>query len=947
MATRINSTIPYESSGVFFKETDLTVVSNNTGGFSAAAIGLTERGPAFEITSSATFDVRQQRLGGLNLNYPSSYYARQYLQQAANYKEIRILGLEGYTDVKGYAISLALSGTAAAVPGSSPIVLQPSSLMAVLKERPTSMTGRPLISSVLIQAATYVDPISGISTSSATDYLFNIVINYVDSSTDTITCSLRPESKDYIVKKLWHEPFQYGNKGQQTFPLIKNQICPLWVDFVIPSEKTRPSIDKPYSYYLPGSTISQNYLPLLTGNVAFGTTQTYQSATISDAGAKVVSSTVVGATITAQGDITSYWSTGLKAITISGVTGTGNLTLVNGTWIIDNVVYDNVNNETTFDLYDYDSSIAANAPVNPLDTVSQGSTFSNTGTPLAAKYIVPTWEAEVLDFNNVIFQTPITPWFVSDGDSNGDFKKLFRIWSISDGTAANTEIKVEIRNINPTANNGNGSFDLVLRTWDDREDLSNGVVESFSNLNMDELSDNYIVRRIGDGEDFGLKSRYIFIEINSEEQIEADLLPYGVLGYPNSTGNVFSDIQWTLDYDQTKPLTKQTLGLANNNINMFKNVATDSLKYKNISNADAIGKGFHLNPNNNTIFATDQVNTFDFANQNAYKTATGGTIVPSEKVKRSRFVVDFFGGFDGWNVYNERTWGNTLSKDYEALTTAVSILSDKETLDADFTVLVTPDFFLDSDAAACEAVLDMVQQRGDCLYIPDLAYDEASDPQTGADLVTSSNMRSSSTAVYFPWLQINDTDNKKNVWLPPSLLALGTITYVAQNENVWQPPGGSIRTVTNNLIRTRRRMKLDDREILKRASVNPITSFPGSGYEITEVRTTQEQFSALSFIHNRLLLCYAKKVLNQTLRPLLFQLNNDLARNAFVSVVTPIFDRIKKLNGLDEYKVEVLGQDELNDRTTLYGRITITPLYPVEQIIVEFVLNDQGTSFTQ
>jgi hypothetical protein len=142
-------------------------------------------------------------------------------------------------------------------------------------------------------------------------------------------------------------------------------------------------------------------------------------------------------------------------------------------------------------------------------------------------------------------------------------------------------------------------------------------------------------------------------------------------------------------------------------------------------------------------------------------------------------------------------------------------------------------------------------------------------------------------------------------------------------------------------------LKLDDREILKGANINPITLFPGSGYEITEVRTTKENFSALSFIHNRLLLCYAKKVLNQVLRPLLMQLNSDITKDAFLATVRPIFDRIKKLNGLEEYSVEVVDRPELNDRTTLYGKITITPLYPIEKIVIDFVLAESGASFNE
>jgi len=923
MATKITdvSRVPYESSGIYYREVDLTVVSRATGGFSAALIGLTEKGPAFEISNSSTYDDRAFRLGELNPKFPSSYYARQYLEQARSFKEVRVLGLEGYTDQSGFAIALNISGSTAAVPGVSALQLASQSLMCVLKKRKTTVTGRAEITSVSVEAVTYIDPTTNASVTAANDYLFGLRVNYADSTNELIITSLRPDSNDYIVNKFGKDPLD--------IPLIKNNIASLWVDFIIPSVKSRPTITSALGYYLPGSSVPQSTLPLLIGNIGFGTNITLQSANVTN-----VTSTSTKVTVTLQGDVTSWLANG-NYIQITNVSGTGNISTVNNIWIVSEVAV--VSTTTQFTI----NNVSDNLPF-----VIQGPiTFSNANSPQAAEYANPTWESEVLDFSDLAYQTPITPWVVSDGDVNGDFKRLFRFWSISDGKSANTEIKVEIKNINIAGNNGKGSFDVVIRKWDDRDDQEQVKLESFINLNLDPKDDNYILRRIGNGEDFGLRSRFIFVEMNNDEEIPAKSLPWGCFGYPNVSGNKFNDVIWTLDYNKNQPIQKQTLGLSNNVINTFRPIASDQLAFKR--SIGVIGKGFHLNPNNNSSFVTNQTNLFNFAPASIYLDTQNKTVLPQEKVRRNKFVLDFYGGFDGWNVYSERTWGDSTSKDYEALTYAVEILRDKESLDTDFTVLVTPDIYFDTDASACEMVLEMVRERGDALYIPDMSYDPTADVNTATDLVNNSNMKSNSVAIYFPYLQIEDTINKTNVWLPPSILALGTITYVANNEQIWQPPGGAIRTVTNNLVRVRKRLKIPDRELLKASNINPITYFPGSGHEITEVRTTQEYSSALSFIHNRLLLCYAKKVLNQTLRPLLFQLNSQVTRDAFLMTVRPIFDRIKKLNGVEEYSVEIVDRPELNDRTTLYGRINIVPLYPVERIVIDFVLQDSAVSFNQ
>ena len=934
MATNLinASQVPYNSPGVYFRETDLTVISRQTGGFSAAAIGLMEKGPAFEVSNSTSYEDRAFRLGDLNPDFPSSYFAKQYLEQARNYKEVRILGLEGYQDTIGYGITLAGVGSTATdltdINNPEPLTPGPLGLMAILKARSTDITGGAEVVSVVVSAASYKDPLTGGTVSRASDYLFTLTINYKQPTSgsinpDVILLSLRPESKDYIVKKFGTDPLKT--------PLIGSAIAPLWVDFILPSVKSKPTIDLPSAYYVPGTTSAQNYLDITLGETIFGTTFTFQNGTIDG-----ITPTTVNVTVSVTGDVTS-WLTNGSAIEISGVVGTGNIAALNGTFKVASVAF--ASGHTTFLLKDTNTN-------SDITNIISTSVLSNIAVATISKYIIPTWENQVLDFSGLTYTTPQTPWFVTDGDSTGHIKNLFRFWTISDGDSANTEIKVEIKNINTSSNNGDGSFDVVIRQWDDRDDLKQVQLEIYNGCTMQKNSSNYILRRIGDGDEFPLKSRFVFIEMNKTIEIDDDDIPFGCLGYPNITGMKFRDVPWTLDYDKTKTSAKQTLGLANNSINMNSAMFDGYLRLK--SGSTVMGKGFHINPNNNATLTSVQASVFNFASPNIYKDMLGNTVLPTEKVNRNKFVVDFYGGFDGFNIYSTRNWADPSSADYQALQLAINQLSDKEDINSDFTILTTPDINFQDHGPACNLVLDMVNGRGDCLYIPDLAYDADADSNNAVDVLNSSNMLSNNVAVYFPWIQVNDPLNNTPVWMPPSLLALGTITYVSTNEQVWQPPGGSIRTITNNLIRSRRRLNIADREILFTANINPITTFPGSGYEIAGVRTTQFDFSALSFIHNRLLLCYAKKVLTQVLRALLFQLNGQVTQDAFLAVVRPIFDRIKKLNGIADFAVDIVTNDQTAaDKTTIYGKVTIVPLYPVERIVVDFTLADSIVSFNQ
>ena len=109
------------------------------------------------------------------------------------------------------------------------------------------------------------------------------------------------------------------------------------------------------------------------------------------------------------------------------------------------------------------------------------------------------------------FQTPVTPFFVTEL-RGGMVERLFRLISISDGSAANTEIKVSIFNIDPDKN----LFDLGVRVFND-SDKAPVFLERFTNLSMNEASANYIGRKIGTIDNkYPLRSSYIIVEVDEK-----------------------------------------------------------------------------------------------------------------------------------------------------------------------------------------------------------------------------------------------------------------------------------------------------------------------------------------------------------------------------------------------------------------------------------------------
>ena len=154
---------------------------------------------------------------------------------------------------------------------------------------------------------------------------------------------------------------------------------------------------------------------------------------------------------------------------------------------------------------------------------------------------------------------PETPWIFAQhlglpsqwsADSNGDYpvQNLFKVHSLYGAEWDCANVKISIRDVASSTNNFDsyGSFTLEVRSAADN-DANPQVLETYTNLNVDPSSPDYIARRIGDitstwsdienryteQGDFPNVSRYIRIEMDpviDAGTADAQLLPFGFYG---------------------------------------------------------------------------------------------------------------------------------------------------------------------------------------------------------------------------------------------------------------------------------------------------------------------------------------------------------------------------------------------------------------------------------
>ena len=940
----------FVSPGVFTSEKDLTFVTRQVGVTSLGLVGETPKGPAFEPVFISNYDEFISYYGGLNpekfkgtgfQKYELNYIAKSYLTQTNQLYVSRILGVSGYRAGNAWSITL----DSAEDPDTVGQIY--SSGYTTLLTYSASTGGTPV-------SVTFSDP-----------YL---TLLYNDNQIDDLFTGIGLLATGGTISLDSPKYYKSGcNFSGATF------------DMTVTST---------------GSGSTAGYV---TGTTS-GTVVTYSATCLTDIDGAVI------ATLRSRGDYNG------NEELIFDVTGSTDTSMTNTTDIVNNPYASFTINGTASNgnAFSYDVSMDRTKK-NFLPRVFGSSTqdketelwveeiYTNVLDDLVSKGKVRGLDTTFVNIGSTTtnnlndyleqWKSAASPWVLSELKGTGTgatLQRLFRFVTISDGNAANEDVKFSIINIRPD----DKTFDLLIRQFNDT-DANPNVVEKFSNLSLDSTATGFIARKIGttDGE-YPLRSKYIMVELyDSQDPDLANHFPAGFEGVLNRTyiGSnrtaLAPKIEYKTEYTDfnTSKLRKTYLGL-----NTDIGVDQDFFDYKGknaVNNGVFTGKtdGFHLDVNadgstvdlgTESYIPSLQVGTAAFTTDSAL---VGG---PYEKIASRKFTFTSFGGWDGWDEYRtQRTnddrytktgskgsigltngtfstfitseGDNGITSDYYAYLDGIYTFNNPEAVNIN--VFATPGIDLRDNISLIENAVDVIEtDRADSLYIittPDTDDDGvAITPDEAVDIVEDSGIDSNYSATYWPWLQMNDTENNRYVWLPPTLEVVRNIALTDNVAFPWFAAAGLNRGTTN-AIKARVKLKLDDRDDLYEGRINPMATFSDVGVVIFGNKTLQVKETALNRINVRRLLLQARKLISAVSIRLLFEQNDDVVRNQFLSLVNPILDNIRKERGLTDFRVVLDDTPESIDRNELNGRIFIKPTRSLEFISIEFNITNTGASF--
>jgi len=354
---------------------------------------------------------------------------------------------------------------------------------------------------------------------------------------------------------------------------------------------------------------------------------------------------------------------------------------------------------------------------------------------------------------------------------------------------------------------------------------------------------------------------------------------------------------------------------------------------------------------------------------NSYTAVSGGYTAILD-AGYNKFTMPFVGGFDGLDIVESDPFANRAigsseltSYEYHSIRRAIDTCADPEVLVTD--IIAVPGI---TKEALTTHLVNTCESRADAMAIIDLpdvyipeheSYEQYPIDRLGSvDSVISTlqgrAINSSYGATYFPWVQIRDTVSNRNLFVPPSVVALGAISYGQATQELWFAPAGFTRGGLSEgrggvpVIGVSQRLNSDERDKLYEANINPIASFPAEGIVIFGQKTLQITPSALDRINVRRLVIYLKRQISIIASTILFDQNVSVTWNRFTAQATTLLDSVKSRLGITEYRLILDNSTttpDLVDRNIVYAKIFVKPARAIEYIAIDFVIAGSGASF--
>jgi len=489
------------------------------------------------------------------------------------------------------------------------------------------------------------------------------------------------------------------------------------------------------------------------------------------------------------------------------------------------------------------------------------------------------------DFNSTnttyVFKTPFKLHTLSDGAILNNSASLGTNSILTDGSKDNVRYEVSSVNLKK------GTFTLQIRSGEDIQKKKQ-ILESYTNINLDPNSTNYIGKAIGDQVQ----------TVRTDENGKPFLQLSG--SYANKSKYVRVEV-----LDPTTDYLDE-----NGNVRVPAYSASLPAFYSG-SNSGSQG--------------------------GAFSGGSDGTV---------QHPKNFYNNISENNSQGLDPSGNGGNNGYNQYIQALDLLSNQD--EYDINLILAPGIINSIHTSVASKIIDVCESRADCFAVIDpVVYGK-----NVVDATTQAKTRNSNyAAMYWPWVKVADSQVAgTNRWVPPSVTVAGVYTYTDKVSHEWFAPAGLNRGTINIAKEAERKLTQADRDTLYDSSVNPIATFPGQGVTVFGQKTLQKKASALDRVNVRRLLIKVKKFIASSSRFLVFEQNTAALRRRFLNIANPYLEQVQAQSGLSAFRVvmdESNNTPDTIDRNQLIGQLFLQPTRTAEFIVLDFTIQPTGAQFPE
>ena len=253
-------------------------------------------------------------------------------------------------------------------------------------------------------------------------------------------------------------------------------------------------------------------------------------------------------------------------------------------------------------------------------------------------------------------------------------------------------------------------------------------------------------------------------------------------------------------------------------------------------------------------------------------------------------------------------------------------------------------------------LIDIAEQRKDCIaFISPARADvvNVTDPiqQTLNVRDFANGLPSSSYAVVDSgYKQVYDKFNDVYRMVPLNGDIAGLCARTDLVADPFFSPGGFTRGQIRGAVKLAYNPNEAQRDILYKANVNPVVTFPGNGTVLFGDKTFQKKPSAFDRINVRRLFLLMEKAISTAAKFQLFEFNDEFTRAQFRNLVEPFLRDIQGRRGITDFKVvcdDTNNTGEVIDRNEFIADIFIKPARSINFIKLNFVATRTGVAFSE